>query len=815
MSIINKTFLVFFTLYASFGFSQGRISPQLTDKAFKLETNKTLLTISVIDSGAFRKKYESEITLLRKQGETNCFIIRLQHKSTLDDLKKDVNVLFIDHHQKPKEEAELEYVNWDFNRISKTHHFFPDLNGANQNISVKEQSFDALDIDLLNRGFSTAVTPSTISQHSTTMTKLIAGGGNSSARARGVASQAHFTSSDFSNILPDNISIFNSNNINIQNHSYGVGIENYYGNEAFAYDQQVNGKPTLLHVFSAGNSGKLKPTSGTYSNMELANLTGNFKQAKNVVVVNAVDTTLTVNARNSRGPAFDGRLKPELTAFGQDGTSDAAAVVSGVSLLLQEKHQLSYQKLADASLIKAVLIASSDDIGPKGIDYIYGYGNVNGYKALTLMALNQMLSIALASNEQVSIPITIPASVSEIKIAISWTDPPAAPNATSVLVNDIDSWLEDGSMITQPWVLSPYPHIDSLNALPKRKSDHINNTEYITLNNPTPGIYQLHIKAASLQSAEQKISIAYWMNETKTFSWDSPLANDLMEGGEKKLLTWEAAPDQTGDLYLQLSGSPWQLIKSDIDLNTYLYWSSPDTLSKAKLKMKIGAKEFITDEFLISPLLTVKTAFVCADSIGLTWNAQKNATGYELYTMGDQYLKRIATTTDTLIVLQKSSDQFFSVSPVFSGISGLKSETINYTQQGTLCYLNLFAASRFNALQVRVQVQMSSWYQVDHVNIYRTTNGNKSLFKNILPDKSLTLDLYDTELQAGTMTYQAEITYKNGVRILSDIIEVPIEEKGKAILFPNPVTNESDLTILSEGSGLQFKILDLYGRVLF
>lgn len=190
-------------------------------------------------------------------------------------------------------------------------------------------------------------------------------------------------------------------------------------------------------------------------------------------------------------------------------------------------------------------------------------------------------------------------------------------------------------------------------------------------------------------------------------------------------------------------------------------------------------------------------------------------TTYELHTMGDQYLKKISTIHDTLIVVQKSSGQFFSVSPVWDDVSGLKSETIDYTQQGTLCYLNLFSAGRFNALQVRVQLQLSSWYQVDHINILRTIRGSQSIFKKIEPGKLLALDFYDTELQAGTMTYQAEITLQNGVKILSDIIEIPIEEKGKAILYPNPITTDSDLTILSEGGGLQFRILDLYGRTLY
>ncbi|MEY4930797.1 MAG: hypothetical protein RI909_1521 [Bacteroidota bacterium] len=815
MSSRIKIILVFCLFFAHAVFSQNRVSPQLINKKFKIELNKTVLTISVIDSGAFQKKYLNKITILQKQPDANCFIVRLIKQNTWEDLKNDHNVIFIDHHEKPKEESVLEYVNWAFNRITKMHYFFPDLNGATQQVSIKEQGFDPLDIDLLNRSFSTSVTPSTTSQHATAMATLIAGGGNSSVLSQGVAPQARFTSSDFTTILPDNTSIFTTNSMYVQNHSYGVGIENYYGNEAFAYDQQVTTNPVLLHVFSAGNSGKSKPASGTYVNMEFATLSGNFKQAKNTLVVNAVDTTLTVNALNSRGPAFDGRLKPELTAYGQDGTSDAAAIVSGISVLIQEKHQQDYQRPADASLIKAILIASSDDIGPTGIDFVTGYGSVNAYKALTLMSLNQIFTTTIVSNEDVVIPITIPASASEVKVAIVWTDPPAAPNSNTVLMNDLDSWLDDGTVITRPWVLNPFPKIDSLQAPAKRKEDHLNNVEYITINKPKPGTYQLHIKAGPLTTATQNVSVAYWLNQENSFSWDFPLVDDMIEGGVKNLLVWEAMPDQTGDLYLSLNNNDWQLIQSDIDLNHSFYWSSPDIFSKAKLKMKIGATEFSTEEFIISPALKIKDAFVCADSVGLTWNSIKNATGYELYTMGDQYLKKIATTQDTLLVFMKSANQFFSVSPLINDVSGVRSKTINYTQQGALCYLSLFAADRISADQVRVQLQISSWYRIDHISIIKTTNGLASIINNIAAGESLILDFTDNDLQSGLMTYQAEIVFQDGRKIVSDLIEILVEEKGKAIIYPNPVTTSTDLTILTEGGGITFRILDLFGRVVF
>jgi len=375
--------------------------------------------------------------------------------------------------------------------------------------------------------------------------------------------------------------------------------------------------------------------------------------------------------------------------------------------------------------------------------------------------------------------------------------------------------LDDGVLITRSWVLSPYPDVDSLQALAKRKADHLNNVEYITLNNPTPGTYQLHIKSGTLTSATQKVSVAYWLNHENTFGWDFPLADDVMEGGVKNLLVWEAMPDQTGDLYVSLNNHDWELIQSEIDLNHYFYWTSPDIFSKAILKMKVGAAEFSSEEFIISPALRIKDAFVCADSVGLTWNSIKNATGYELYTMGDQYLKKIATTQDTLLVLTKSSDQFFSVSPLINSLNGMRSETINYAQQGALCYLNLFAADRIRADQVRVQVHMSSWYRVNHINILKTINGSSMIFKNVAAGESLILDFIDNELRSGLMTYQAEIVFQDGRKIVSDLIEILIEEKGKAIIYPNPVTTSSDLTILTEGGGITFRILDFLGRVVF
>jgi len=95
-------------------------------------------------------------------------------------------------------------------------------------------------------------------------------------------------------------------------------------------------------------------------------------------------------------------------------------------------------------MIKAILIASADDLGTTGIDIYYGYGSVNALNALKIIESNQLVAATLTSNDHVTIPIIVPVTTKEIKIAVVWNDPPSTVNSNTILVNDIDSWVDDG-----------------------------------------------------------------------------------------------------------------------------------------------------------------------------------------------------------------------------------------------------------------------------------------------------------------------------------------------------------------------------------
>src|SRR5204863_2806673 len=103
-----------------------------------------------------------------------------------------------------------------------------------------------------------------------------------------------------------------------------------------------------------------------------------------------------------RGPAYDGRLKPELVAFGEDGSSGAAALVSGTALLLQQLYKQITGVLPPNSLVKAILINSADDVGNPEVDYKNGFGSLNTNNALKTLKTNRFFTAGVSNSSSQS-----------------------------------------------------------------------------------------------------------------------------------------------------------------------------------------------------------------------------------------------------------------------------------------------------------------------------------------------------------------------------------------------------------------------------
>lgn len=759
----------------------------------------------------------------------NILLLHLEEPSTFEQLLALSSVLSVDLGSvEPHEEAPLRDFNYNVNHINQIRDTLPGLNGEGLTVSIKEQQYDVTDIDFNGRHVPSTISSDQVANHATEMATIVAGGGNSSFQGRGVAWGALLTSSDFENTLPDDDEDYANLDVTVQNHSYGTLPENFYGASARAYDESANANPNLLHVFSAGNSGSLTPAVGPYAGVEnFANLTGNFKMAKNLLTVGGVDTVLAVPGAISKGPAYDGRIKPELAAYSLTGSSSSAAVVSGIALLLQQAYEERHNVLPPSALLKSILVNSADDIGPKGVDYYAGYGNVNSFRALQTILENRIFSGAIVQGERQQFSITLPPNAKDLKVTIVWNDPAAEVNTHKALVHDLDMTVTHTSTnITYlPWVLNAYPHVDSLNLLPRRKVDRFNNIEQVTIENPEEGNYVIEVKGFDIALPSQQFYLAYQWDLEDQFTWTFPTGSDnLPQDGEfQSFFRWtNTFTGSAGRLDYSLDGgTQWISIDDQVDLaKNYYSWSPPDVYGLAKARMIIGDQTFETDDFVISRPLRARVGFNCADSLMLTWPRLEEATSYVISSPGSRYLEDLLQVSDTAVVLSKVGfpQALFTVTPFFEEKPGLRNLTFDYTDQGVGCYIINFFANLAPGVGADLSLDIGTIYRVYDVTFQRFEGDDFSDIFTVSRPVSTTLSYIDNNAKDKENIYRARIRFEGGGEVFTTNDTVFFLKTTVAVLFPVPAQQSGDLNIFLkdfEGSEIVFHLFNSQGQLLF
>ena len=734
-------------------------------------------------------------------------------------------VIFIEKGNRlPKEELIISNLDLSANKINLAHRNFPLLNGDGIVVSVKENKPDTTDIDFKGRFLSTNLSSTTVNSHASIMSTMIAGGGNSWHLGKGVAWGATISSSNFANLFPELDGSYQLYNISVQNHSYGVGVENYYGTDAAAYDASAINNISLLHVFSSGNSGNSAASTGLYAGLTgFANITGSFKMAKNILTVGATDSFSIAAALSSKGPAHDGRVKPDLVAFGEDGSSGSAALVSGAVLLLQEAYRRAYNVLPPNSLVKAIVINSADDAGSAEVDYENGFGSLNANNAMKILQGDKFFSGSVSHLTSQSFTISVPAGIKNLKATLVWNDPPAAPNAAKALINDLDLELIEvaSGQTWQPWVLNSFPHADSLVQFAKRRRDSLNNTEQITLNDPAAGNYQLKVTGFNVTPAAlQKFHIAWQLDSADQFEWESPTKNDFIFPSRNNIIRWQSSfAASNGTLEYSIDGNTWQLIQNSADLNAkYFDWSVPNVTSTALLRMTIGANRFISDTFTISNRINTGVGFNCPDSFLLYWNKLPGATNYRVYKLGNKYLGEVAVTADSFMLLAKATNSplHYAVSPIIGNKEGVRSYTINYTTQGVECYIRSFLAFLVGNSS-ELTLSLGTVYNVNKI-VFEKFNGvDYVTLRQILNPSSLIFSYTDASLRKGRNVYRVKLELAGGKVVYSSIETVYYFNGAEFIVYPNPALQYQSITILSDNQfgPATLQVINMQGQKIY
>lgn len=763
-----------------------------------------------------RRRFSSVI--VQRYDPASILVLRLS-LARLSEVFGDMSTInFVDVLRKPMEEMHIDGFDPTANGINTIRAMHPDRNGAGIGVSIKEQRFDSSDIDFRGRTVSMGAEAANTTTHATQMATMVGGGGNASDFSFGAGWGATLSSSSFETLLPDPAAVYESGNVSVQNHSYGTGIENYYGADALAYDATVRQFPYLLHVFSAGNSGDLVGETGNYAGIPgFANLTGSFKMAKNILTVGATDSLSRLEPRSSRGPAYDGRIKPEVVAYGHDGSSGAAAIVSGIATTLQQNYMMREGHLPDAALTRAILMNSADDLENPGPDFRTGFGMVNGPAAHQTLDSGWYRTGSIASGETTLSVVNVPAGVRRLKLMVSWTDPEALANAPNALVNNLDLKLKDPGNVTHlPWTLDRRQAHLADAAVPG--IDSVNNMEQVTIDNPQAGDYTVDIQAGRVISGPQAYAITWILERSAEVQWRYPSSGDQLTAGTRNLLRWSWPGHLFGTLSVSFDGAQtWRTLQQINDLSKGTFeWQAPDTNAVARLRIESGMEQSLSPEFYLSRPLETTLAISCADSAVITWKRPAGTERFNVYRLEGAYMRRMTATTDTFAVVRKSESLHYAVAPLLGDSSGQRGYTFNINNQGVGCYSNNLLADLLENGDVIVRFTLGTNYQVASITLERRAAGDYVPLTSVQSPSTLKYEWIDSKPVRGIGYYRVKILLTNGYTVISTISQVNNPGASDFVLFPNPVKSGSNISLLSKDTeNAEWRVYDLYGRLVF
>lgn len=317
-----------------------------------------------------------------------------------------------------------------------------------------------------------------------------------------------------------------------------------YSSRAAQFDRITAANPYLLPVLAAGNDrGDQGPTAGAYRGLngvgiwqtyDLAEHTperdggpdgydsiAEMATAKNVLTVGSIelgaDGRPVISPVSSAGPTDDGRIKPDLLGFGDrvvstfalepdaygtaNGTSVAAANVTGSLLLLQEHHRDVTGTFMRAASLKGLVVHTARDLGLPGPDYESGWGLLDAEAAADQITATRANPAALhegALDDGFSYLQTVTVTQpGPLRVTLAWTDPPSSPlplngpaalnAATPHLRHDLDLRIIEGTtgVVYAPFALDP-----ANPGAPAGRSDNgVDPVEQVVVPQAAPGPY--------------------------------------------------------------------------------------------------------------------------------------------------------------------------------------------------------------------------------------------------------------------------------------------------------------------------------------
>ncbi|HUX54974.1 MAG TPA: S8 family serine peptidase [Williamwhitmania sp.] len=520
--------------------------------------------------------------------------------------------------------------------------------------------------------------------HGTHTCGTIAGAGLLDPIARGMAPDALVYAWNF-NTQSNGLSVpyerllsLDNDGIELTSNSWGYNVTTCPN--PFAYNGTDHNEdliagwyPYFLYVFSAGNNQTV--CSGGYNTTS--------KNMKNSLMVAAVDATDNMSSFSSFGPSYDGRLIPNISGDGVDvystffndgygymsGTSMATPGVAGTMALVYQRYKDTHGgQRPISSFLRALAFNTAHDLGNPGPDYKFGYGEIDGYRAVQVMERNTYYVDSVGQAATATKTITVPAGAVALRVMLAWTDVAGTPGDQYILVNDLDLSVSHDGNITLPWVLDP----SNPSAPAVRDYDGLNNMEQVTLDHPAAGEYTINVDGYAIPDGKQEFAIVYDVVMPE-LQLTYPIGTEYLTPGNDEVIRWDCE-GYSGTFTLEYStdgGVNYSVIASGIPSSSRSYlWTVPSSVTTANAKIRIsnGSVFSVSKEaFNVMPTpQNVKVGVAHCDGAGpftLQWDAVPNAK-YEVLKLNGQVYEHLADATTNsydIANIEQSNNNWYCV----------------------------------------------------------------------------------------------------------------------------------------------------------
>jgi PKD repeat protein len=403
-------------------------------------------------------------------------------------------------------------------------------------VAVRELGTPSEHVDFASRMTVVQVgTDASVDDHATAVIGQVASDGVNFPAATGVAPAASIyvyaapSPNDLNDPfdISDMASAASTYGARISNHSYGPVDTSDIGD-------YTTDSASLDGVLSANNI--MGAFAGDENAPPFFKQTDFFVGAKNTICVTATadmaragpPPVAGIASYSQGGPMNDGRIKPDLAAYGGDGTSQgvtldqgvnntkvdsgtsfATPVVTGVMALASQAYQSITGKQPDAALLKALLCNSAGNPDPTP-DATYGFGIVDANATIETINLYQSASAtpffegSMINGGDETFTINN-ADTTPLKVTLCWLDPPGNPAAASAIINNLDLTVTGpDSSINYPYMLDPNnPSAAATNTGPNR----VDPIAQVIIPSPAVGAWTVTVSGYSIPQGPQAFAV--------------------------------------------------------------------------------------------------------------------------------------------------------------------------------------------------------------------------------------------------------------------------------------------------------------------